>query len=232
MKSNKTIVIAIVLGVIAVYLVNSHVSELETKAAEPKVTFFQAAADIAPGRLVKEALKQKLLVPLREIPVSFAKHYPQAIDGDEYSQWADSQIVRAIPAGEFLRLYHVQGSNAMELARMIPAGQTTVTIAASQETAVGFLAAPGDLVDVYYTVLKKDPTKPGGQDAEVVPVAENMTIFAVDDYYGTKAELVRPRGQAYSSITLVGPRPEIDKVRGATRLGKLTLALPSQAPAQ
>jgi len=228
-KSNKTILIAIVLGIVAVVLVNSHVSRLQAKAEEPKVTFYRAAADILPGQTVREALKAKRLLPVKQIPASFAKAYPRAIDDKEYEVWAERRIERGIPAGEFLQTQHLQVSSATELARMIPAGHSLMAIAASQDTTVGFLTAPGDIVDVYYTITRKDPSKPGGVDAEAVPVTRGLKVFAVDDYYGGKSGLIRPRGRAYGSITLSGPRSEIEKVIASTKLGRLTLTLPSRS---
>lgn len=229
MKSNKTILIAIVLGILAVVLVNAHVNRLQAKAEEPKVTFFRAAADLMPGQTVREAVKSKGLLPVRQIPASFAKAYPRAIDGKEYELWAERRIERAVPAGEFLQTQHLQVSSATELARMIPPGHALMAIAASQDTTVGFLTAPGDVVDVYYTITRKDPTKPGGTAAEAVNVARALTVFAVDDYYGTTGVLIRPRGRAYGSITLSGPRAEIEQVIAATKLGRLTLTLPSRS---
>lgn len=229
MKSNKLIVIAIVLGILAIVLVNTHVSKLQSKAEEPKVTFYRATADVLPGRTVSGAVKLKLLVPLKEIPISFAKAYPTAIDGAEYEIWAKKRIERAIPAGEFLQAHHLKVSSATELARMIPDGHSLTAIAANQDTTVGFLTAPGDIVDVYYTSIRKDPSQPGGMAAEAVLVSKGLTVFAVGDYYGPVRELVRPRGHAYGSITLSGPRAEIEKVIAATKLGKLTLTIPSRS---
>ncbi|MFV1958367.1 MAG: Flp pilus assembly protein CpaB [Planctomycetota bacterium] len=229
MKSNKTILIAIVLGLLAVVLVNAYVSRLQSKAEEPKVTFFRATADILPGQTVREALKRKVLQPVREIPASFAKAYPEAIDGKEYEVWADRRIEHAIPAGEFLLAHHLRVSSAKELARMIPDGHALIAIPATADTTVGFLATPGDIVDVYYTVTRKDPKKPGGMSAEAVSVARALKVFAVDDYYGPQGDLVRPRGRAYGSITLSGPRAEVERVIAATKLGRLTLTLPSRS---
>ena len=232
MKSNKTILIAIVLGVLAVVLVNAHVSKLQAKAEEPKVTFYQAASDILPGSTVGAARKQKVLLPVKEIPASFARAYPRAIDGREYVLWEERRIERAIPAGEFLQTHHLEVSSAMELARMIPPGHSLMAIPASQDTSVGFLATPGDIVDVYYTITRKDPTQPGGMLAEAVLVARGMKVFAIDDYYGPSGDLIRARGRSYGSITLSAQRTEIEKVIAATKLGKLTLTLPSRSEAE
>lgn len=229
MKSNKTILVAIVLGLLAVVLVNAHVSRLTAKAEEPKTTFFRAAIDILPGQTVREAVKSKALIPLKEIPVSFAKAYPRAIDGKEYEVWAERRIERAVPAGEFLQTHHLEVSSATELARMIPAGHALTAIRATPDTTVGFLTTPGDVVDVYYTITRKDPARPGGMDAEAVLVARGLTVFAVDDYYGPSGHVVRPRGRAYGSITLSGLRTDVEKVIAATKLGQLTLTLPSRS---
>ena len=232
MKSNKTILIAIVLGVLAVVLVNAHVSKLQAKAEEPKVTFYQAASDILPGLTVQDALKQKVLLPVKEIPASFSRSYPRAIDGSELKVWAGRRIERAIPAGEFLQTHHLEVSSALEMARLIPPGHSLMAIPASQDTTVGFLATPGDLVDVYYTITRKDPTQPGGMQAEAVLVARGLLVFAIDDYYGPAGDRIRPRGRSYGSITLSAQRTEIEKVIAATKQGRLTLTLPSRQEAE
>ena len=181
---------------------------------------------------MQQAVKQKVLLPVKEIPASFARSYPRAIDGKEYVLWSERRIERALPAGEFLQTHHLEVSSATELARMIPAGHSLMAIPASQDTTIGFLATPGDIVDVYYTITRKDPTLPGGLSAEAVLVARGMQVFAIDDYYGPSGDLIRARGRAYGSITLSARRTEIEKVIAATKLGKLTLTMPSPSEAE
>jgi len=227
MKSNKTILIAIALGILAVVLVNAHISRLKAKAEEPKVTFYRATVDILPGQTVNDAVAQKYLVAFREIPLSFARAYPKAVDGREYDLWANHRIERAIPAGEFLQTHHLKVSSSNELARMIPTGHSLIAIPANQDTAVGFLIAPGDVVDVYATQKHRDATKPGGMEVVVLPVARGLTVFAVGDYYGPEGDTVRPRGRGYDSITLSGATADIEQILAARQRGTLTLTLPS-----
>lgn len=229
MKSKKLVVVAVILGFLAVLLVNSHVGKLREKAEEPKKVFFRANDNILPGMTVKEAYQKKLLSAVKNIPESFARSYPQAIEGTEYKQhFSDERIERAVPAGEFLQIHHLEAASSTELARMVPVGHSRVAIPATQRTAVGFLPAPGDVVDVYRTIVHTDPSVPGGKRAEAIRVVSGMTVFAIDDYYGAGSGTVRPRGRTYSSITLSGPTAQIEQVIAESKLGDLTLTLPGR----
>ena len=229
MKSNKLVLSAIVLGVLAVVLVNAHVSKLQAKVEVPKVTFYSAAADVAPGVTLQDAVKRKLVVPIAEIPATFAKAYPQAIDGEEYALWAGRSIEHAVPAGEFLHVRHFKPSSVKELRRRIPEGHVLTAIPATQSTTVGFLPTPGDRVDVYTTVKRSDPSRKGGIDVEAVLVVEDMHVFAVGSFYGGEG---RRRGRPYESLTLSGPKSDVEKVIAASKVGELTLTLPNQSEAE
>lgn len=229
MKSNKLVLSAIVLGVLAVVLVNAHVSKLQAKVEVPKATFYSAAADVAPGATLAEAIKRKLLVPVAGIPAAFAEAYPQAVDANEYELWAGKRIEHTVPAGEFLHVRHFKRSTVKELRHRIPAGHALTAIPASRNTTVGFLPTPGDRVDVYTTVKRNDASKKGGLGVEAVLVVEGMRVFAVGDFFGGEG---RPRGRSYATLTLSGPKHDIERVIAARRVGELTLTLPNQGEAE
>ena len=229
MKSNKLVLSAIVLGVLAVVLVNAHVSKLQAKVEVPKATFYSAAADVAPGVTLAEAIKRKLLVPVPGIPDAFARGYPQAVDSGEYELWARKRIEHTVPAGEFLHVRHFKRSTVQELRHRIPPGHALTAIPASRNTTVGFLPTPGDRVDVYTTVKRNDPSRKGGLGVEAVLVVEGMRVFAVGGVYGGEG---RRRGRSYDSLTLSGPKQDIEKVIAASKVGELTLTLPNQGDAE
>jgi len=226
-KGKALVVVAVLLGIVVVFLINRQFDDLEEKANKPKTNLYQAVVDIEPGMTLRAALQNKGRF-FREVPADkeFAQAYPDALDEGEINWQLDRVIVRQVPAGEFLRTQHLEPLEAAEMAAKIPDGMIATTIPVTQETSVGFLVAPGDKVDVYTLYTEEDPEAPGGTRAVSKRVVENILVFAVDDVLMDESGArVRPRGNVYRSVTLVGPEEKVRAVMEATLIGALRLVL-------
>ena len=136
---------------------------------------------------------------------------------------------RPIRAGEFLMMTHLQPLSTEELRSRIPEGHETITISVSAETSVGYLVAPGDVVDVTQVVTKNDVKAPGGVVIEPVSIATDVLVFAVDSLVASPSgTTVRPRGVSYATVTLAAPHDAWTKLMAARQAGKLTLVLKSK----
>jgi Flp pilus assembly protein CpaB len=229
-KGRMLIFVAILAGVAAVFLVNSRFSALESKANPPTRTFYRAAAGIAPGSSVADAMgdAQRLLA-VEKISEDFARAHPDAVDESEIEFVKKRTIVRPVPAGEFLRLSHLEPVSGAEMRGRIPEGHQAIGIGVNQETSAGFLIAPGDVVDVYVAISRSDPTQPGGMVVEAKKVASGVTVFST----GTSLRLAsgapaRPRGEPYSSVVVTAPPADVEAIIRARIIGKLTLVLTSK----
>jgi pilus assembly protein CpaB len=232
-KGKTLVVLAIVLGVVAVFLVNSRFGELEQSAHPKTTTFYKATADILPGVTLKDALegKQRLLRPVGSIPEPFAKSYPEAVDESQLGLWEGKKIERPVRVGEFLKVTDLKPYEANERSAALQEGQSTVAIPVSADTAVGFQIAPGDVVDVYLSRSRQDPKAPGGQTAEAEVVVADVTVYATGDVFLTADPMApRVKPKTYTTVTLALKGDQVPKVIAAKDLGRLTLALKKQRP--
>ena len=229
MKNFHLIVIAVIAGAAAVFMINKRFTELENKAAPKTVTFWKAAADIPPGRYtVQEAAGEGLLVKVGGIPEAFAKSYREAVDMAEYESGTSAKrIHRAMQAGNFLLLSHLEETARDEIASRIPPGQRATSIMVNQSTAVSYLPSPGDIVDIYRIVTTPDPDAPGGKKMEPLLVAESVSIFAVDAAVADPEQAGVARPASYASITVAGPPHLIEKLLIEKKKGQLELTLRS-----
>ncbi len=229
MKGKMLVIVAILLGVVVVFLVNARFKEYEDKATPVLKTFYKAAADIQPGVRVSTALDEShLLQPVKEIPEAFANANPDFVDTE--IEWAKKlTITRAIRAGDFLRMSHLQALSAAEVSAAIPDGKVLYNVKVDQQTSVGFLVGPGDVVDVYTVSTRPDPTQPGGVAVETPLVAADLLVFAVDGSMITKdGTRARPLGTPYTSVTFAVSHEEYAKLLVAAQRGKLSLTLKSK----
>ncbi len=230
MKGKMLVVVAILLGVVAVFLVNSQMGELEKKANPPTKAYFKARVDVAPapGLTVREAIEGKVkYFEVRDtIPESFASSYKDAIEQGQLALWADRPIARPIRAGAFLTQADLTPDPIA-----IPEGHVVAAIAVSQETAVGFQIAPGDIVDVYLTRARQDPKAAGGQVADAEAVLSGVTVYATGDLVlSAAADAPRVKPKTYPTVTLLLTEAQAPKLIAAQALGRLTLVLKKLKP--
>ena len=227
MKGKALVVVAILLGVVVVVLINQRFSALEKKANPKMATLYEATADIMPGVNIGAARagRPPLLKEIK-VPQSWADGYPDALDEVEMKQFGHRTIRRAVKAGEYLRMIHLQPVTPAEMRARLPEGHVAASITVSQETAVGFLVAPGDVVDVYLISVEADPQAEGGTVAKAKKVGQDLTVFAVDNILQrTDGVVIKPRGGSYQSVTIASTPQNIEKLIAARALGRLTLVL-------
>jgi Flp pilus assembly protein CpaB len=227
------VVVAVVLGAIVVLLLNSMISDYEKKANPPTRTFYRATADIAPGITVADAIAdaRRLIVAEKNIPEGFAKAYPYAVDDIQMEYTKKRRISRPIKAGEFLMQEHLDPLSAEDIRLSIPDGQEAVSIGVNAESSLGYLVAPGDVVDVVLVTTKTDPKTPGASTIEAKPIVTDAPVWAIDSLVGRKDGVpVRPRGTTYTTVTVTATHEDAMKILAAKQQGKLTLVLKSKKP--
>jgi Flp pilus assembly protein CpaB len=226
------VVLAVALGAVVVILVNLQFSSLESKANPPTTTFYRALRDIpANAMTLEEATGERdpYLEPIPGVPESFAVAMPDAIDEKKLATYRDARIVRPLQTGGILRIEHLSEFSEAEVTNSIPEGHSAVAIEVAQHTAVGYLATPGDRVDVYVTRVTQDESERGGVRVESDVVVRGVLVLAVDGQIsGTRADTRPRRGEPYSSVTIAALPDDIRRVLNEAELGKLTLAIPSR----
>jgi Flp pilus assembly protein CpaB len=240
-RNKKLLILAVLLGAAAVFLVNSKFSALEAQAKPPTTTLYLAAVDIAPGITFQQALEdQQFLRPVDTVPAAFSNLYRDAVTVDAYESFKDSKISRPVKAREFLRWKDLETFTPTELGRRFPsaggsegraAANAAVSISVTAESSVSYLVAPGDRVDVYVTRMVEDAASPGGRKAQARIAVPNVYVLAVDavvveDEANRRA--APARGTPYRTVTLAGTEAEVRTLLEAQSEGVLSLALRKQ----
>lgn len=231
MSGKFLVVVAVVLGAIVVYLINGTIQGYEQKANPPTKTFYRASGDIAPGITVGDALSdsKKFLVAERSLPESFARTMPAAVDEVQMEFTKSRRIERPMKAGEFLEQKHLESVSSADMRLAIPEGEALVTISVTAETSVGYLVAPGDVVDVFVTSSHSDLKAAGGTVVEVKPLLTDVKVYAIDNLIGRRDGVaVKPRGSSYATVTISASPEDVMKVLAAKLNGKLSLVMKSK----
>jgi pilus assembly protein CpaB len=228
------VVVAVVLGAFAVYVIHGQFDALRAEANPPTQRFYRATGDVAPGMLVSEATSDsvRLILPTTELPQGFARAYPYAINEASIGAFRTKKIERPVKAGEFLQQAHLEPLSNAEILATIPAGKKVVAIGVSAQSAVGYLVSPGDVVDVYVTSTRQDPEAPGGVVPEARVAVPDVTVYAVDNVIARQDGVpVRPRGAAYQTVSVIVDPDQAATLIALLTQGKATLALKSRKPA-
>ena len=237
MRTKQLLIVAVLLGAAAVFLVNSKFSALEAQAKPPTTTLYLAAVDIPPGMTFQQALEdQQFLRPVETVPAAFSNLYRDAVTIDAYESFKDKKISRPVKAREFLRWKDLESFTPSELGRRFPsagegrsaAANAAISISVTAESSVSYLVAPGDRVDVYVTKMVEDAASPGGRKAQARIAVPNVYVLATDavvveDEPNRRAPPAR--GTPYRTVTLAGSEAEVRTLLEAQSEGVLSLAL-------
>ncbi len=180
MQNSRVLLISVLLGIFAVFLVYSHVQKREKELLEMSspVEVVIAARDIPEGSRLDESL-----VEIIEVPKKFVQ--PEALSDPKI---ALNRVV-SVPV---LRGTQILGSmlgtsDTSSLARKIPKDKLAFSVAVNNVTGIAGLIQPGDFVDILVTVEVGDVGVASGgpnsnADTEVMSkvVLENILVLAVD----------------------------------------------------
>lgn len=228
MRGKFLVIVAVALGALVVFMINSQFQAYEAKANPKTRKFWRATGDIAPGLTVDAVMQdnRRLLQPTTDLPEAFAMAYPDAVDDSRIDSVKDQVISRPLKAGEFLQMKDLAPLSAADMRASIPEGKVAVSISVSAQTSVGYLIAPGDVVDVYVTSTHQDPAAPGGVAVTATVAVGDLTVHAIDNIVARPDGVpVRPRGAAYQTVTVVATPEDAGKLIAALTRGKATLAL-------
>jgi len=205
MKNKLPIIVAIVIGVVALLSIRSYVNKKEAEA-EAKLKgerVVAARVDIAAGaEVTMEVIKAK------EVPKQFIP--PQAIQGAaEVKQILGRKTRVDIKAGQIILWSDLASEARGGLAGIIPAGEGAFTIAVAKGVKPG-LIQPGDHVDVLGSFALPKGNQPAAtvaswrQASDMVNVVllQNVTVLAVGDVYSGTVRSSGATGNAELTLSL------------------------------
>lgn len=227
MKDKYLLIAAVVLGILAVILVNRQIAGYEKKAKRPTTQLYTAVVDIEAGKMtVQEAVGQNYLEPVRGVPKRFVMGYPEAIQENTMRAVMGETIHRPIRSGEFLLFVHLEEVDRADLERRLPPGRKIMTMPVTKQGTLSYFIQPGDVVDFYQLRHRTDPENPGGSTEELEKIASGIRILAGDDDWALdEGGPTRERGTPYRSITIAVDEKLWKQLMADQRLGPITFQL-------
>lgn len=224
MKNKLALIIAIILGVIAVLGVHKYIQgkQDETRTKYKPARIAVAGERIKSGTVIEMKMLDKDGKEVTEDSLTQA----HILHNDRF-MFAGQTINRDIERGEPLfKSYFLQP--VVRLEKTINLGERAVTLKVDNITGVAGNVAPGSHVDIWGTFNLASAGASGQSSKEGITAAllSNVTVLAVDNR--TRAgqySLARGMRDAYGSVTIAVTPEEAGMLIYAQSIGMLTLAL-------
>lgn len=236
-KKFLPLIIAVVLALIATYLVNAYLQqqaeEARKKAAAVQksiTTVVIAKQDINTGTVIKEAM-------LKEVNTYKDSLQPRA--ATTIDRVAGKIAIAPIAQGEqvLLNKLTIPGQETT-LSSKIPRGKRAITLQIDNISSVGGMIRPGDHVDVMGVVPIPVMTAEGKQASQLttLPLFQDILVLAVGQEYTAAVAAAKPGAGATASpnpaITLALSPQETSLITFVQEQGKIRLVLRSPEDTQ
>jgi len=202
MNKKVLIIIAIVAGLIAAFLVQSHIASLTGES----VTVFRATKDVKVGGLVGGGA-EPVTLPANLFPDALE----EALTPEFQSYMARTPVRLAVSKGDLLLFRHFDSSIDPGVLPAIPAGKKAISIPVSQTSAVAYFVQPGDYVDVMGTFVEHASGLASQEEllTSTRPILQAVEVLATGDRY---RPVEAQRQQSYSTVTLLVTMEEAAKL--------------------
>jgi Flp pilus assembly protein CpaB len=229
MKNKFPLMIAVVIGVAALFAINQYVKKMQQQAADQLKGQIVVAAnvDIPAGTV----LTVQMLGP-KEVPPQFIPS--QAIQGsDSVKQILGTKTSVAIHAGQMVLWSDLVNETHGGLAAIIPEGEGAFTVSIDKGVKPG-LIQPNDHIDLIGSFAVPKPSQPlpttaataatwrQGSDVVNVCLLQNVQVLAVGDAFGGG---VRSQSDAGGGLTLALTLAEAQMLMFAEQNGTLGAVL-------
>jgi len=226
MKNKFPLVIAIVIGVAALFAIKQYVNKKEQQAAaqlkgEPVAA---AATDIPAGAELTSQMVGTKGVPRQFIPA-------QAIQGsDQVKLILGSKTRVPIKAGTIILWSDIANEAVGGLSSIIPTGQAAFAVSIAKGVSSG-LIQPSDHIDIIGSFAVPKPAQPmptgaatwrQGSDVVNVVLLQDVTVLAVGGAFGGSP---KSQGGAGGELTLSLKLPEAQLLMFAQQNGELGAVL-------
>jgi pilus assembly protein CpaB len=219
-NAKLVLVLAIIAGLIAAFLVQQQISNIRGETISVYKTSVSAGVGDTLGGNIEEVTIPAGLFPnlFEEAPTTEFRDLVQ-----------DTPLRSAVEAGDILLFRHFDSAVDEGVLGEIPSGMKAISIPVNEYTSVAFFIQPGDLVDVLATFLGAEqaggPTVTMPFDAfSTRPVVQAVQVLAVGEQYSRTSRQTR---EPFSSVTLLVTMEEAAKLIFARDFfgAEMTLAL-------
>jgi pilus assembly protein CpaB len=199
------LVIAIVAGLAATFLVKQHIDEIKGDT----ITVYKATEDRKAGDVLGNSIEEVTLP---------AGLFPDALEeapDQNFRDYIEVTPLRArVAKGDILLFRHFDSSIDPGVLPSIPVGKKAISIPVDQASAVSYFIQPGDLVDVMGTFPAQESSEPQpGElpipEASTRPILQAVPVLAVGSEYRPSE---RQHLEPYGSVTLLTDIDEAAKL--------------------
>lgn len=219
MERRLAIIVAAVLGLLAVLLTNVYLRQKETRQRQEEVQVLVATKDIAEGEAIGY-----MMLDYKAVPKSFAQ--PGALNSKEGAV-GKVALVNIMAGEQVLFTKLAAPGSGLTLAVKTPPNHRAVTIGLDAAAAVGGMVKPGDHVDVIAIFSNPPFTITLFQDVLVLAVGQEMV--ATEEARGRRREEEVISASRRESVTLSLSPQEVQVILVAMEQGKIRLTLRSQS---
>jgi pilus assembly protein CpaB len=219
-NAKLVLVLAIVAGLIAAFLVQQQISNIRGETITVYKTSVTAGIGDTLGGSVEEVT----------IPAGlFPNLFEEAPTAEFLDLVRDTPLRSRVEEGDILLFRHFDSAIDEGVLGEIPVGMKAISIPVNEYTSVAFFIQPGDLVDVLATFLGAEQA--AGPSASMPfemfttrPVVQAVRVLAVGEQYNRTDRQTR---QPYSTVTLLVSMEEAAKLIFARDFfgAEMTLAL-------
>ncbi len=213
-KTTITITAAIALGLLAVFLVNSYITNKEKALYQgmDMVSIVVITKDTEAGQIINPEMIAERKVPEKYVDTN-------AVVAKDYELLVGQTLVYPMKRGDAV-LWSSLSSKAERLntglASIITKGERALSIAVSGVATVSGFIRPNDHIDILLTVHDRE----SGEEATIT-LLQNMTVLAT----GEQLEAGNRDGGGYSALTLLVTAEEAELLVFAQQKGQLMTVL-------
>lgn len=214
--SKWLLVIGVVLGLVAVVLVNLHISSIESAQSTVEVLRLRPSVALAKGDTITTDMLQVEVLPDR-----FESLTRLAISNTgESLHWIENRsVTKDVEAGSLLLHTFFVDQPGERFAARIDKNMRALTLSAAATSAVAYFVEPGSRVDIVGTFQRTElkPAPAPGQPPEAVDIVEtkmvlqNVKVLAVDQAT-TRGGYLGVRDEGFQTITLEVSPADAEKI--------------------
>lgn len=222
MFNKIALTVGLVLGVIAVVMVNVHVAGIKKQQEAVKI--------VRVNKLIRKGEMPQDRLEVVSVPEDFKDGLETAVADKDMPLVSHRPVNQDIKEGTFLTWSHFEGggrSADRQIMEVLTKGKRAMAIPVSQTGAVSGWIRPGDFVDVLGTFNTSD--RDGNQRVSTMTIQQAMKVLAVGGRTDYADEIVKGRvgdRNSYESVVLEVTPNEAELLTFALHQGgQLTLAL-------
>ncbi|RPI27751.1 MAG: Flp pilus assembly protein CpaB [Acidobacteria bacterium] len=200
MNSKKMLIVAVVLGIVAVIAVNLYVRRVETSYTSDQIVVYRAKAALTVGKPVNMKNVEKVTLSRK----AFGSASKVAVTERDAPLLQAAVVAKPIGTGDILLFTHFDRAIDGGLRERIPAGMRAMSISVSEAGSVGYFVQPGDRVDVMGTMNMQE-------QLITRTILEDVQVLAVGGHEQPDSSAFHTR-EGYSTVTLAVTPPQAEKL--------------------